>query len=256
MPFSFESVGIAATRFRAMEQRNVWTTPKSYLELLSLYRNLLSKKREENDAAQARLIAGIQKLVECGETVAKLEVEVADMVVKAEEKAKVSEGIATVVNKEKAIVEVENAAAEEEAEKVAVIQVNVTQQAADAERDLAMAEPAVEKAMAALDTLDEKSLSQCKTMQKPPPGVDDVFSAVCTLLAGTPGASAGGIKVQKSGKVKDGDKDWNAAKKALLGNVKGFIEELKGYKAQIDAQKVPKINWKEVRLPRTGALYC
>ena len=103
MPFSFESVGQAATRFRDLEQRNVWTTPKSYLELLSLYRNLLAKKREENDKAQARLIAGIQKLVQCGETVAQLEVEVADMVVKAEEKAKVSEGIANVVNKEKAI---------------------------------------------------------------------------------------------------------------------------------------------------------
>ena len=146
----------------------------------------------------------------------------------------------------------ENAAAEAEAEKVGVIQVDVTKQAADAERDLAMAEPAVAKAMAALDTLDEKSLSQCKTMQKPPPGVDDVFSAVCTLLAGTPGPQAQGIKVQKSGKVKDGDKDWNAAKKALLGNVKGFIEELKGYKAQIDAQKVPKINWKEVSVSRAA----
>ena len=101
--------------------------------------------------------------MECGETVATLEVQVADMVVKAQEKASVSEGIAVVVNKEKAIVEVENAAAEEEAEKVAVIQVTVTQQAADAERDLAMAEPAVEKAMAALDTLNEKDLSgYCK----------------------------------------------------------------------------------------------
>ena len=54
-------------------------------------------------------------------------------------------------------------------------------------------------------------------MQKPPPGVDDVFSAVMTLLAGTPGPVAAGIKVQKSGKVKDADKDWNAGKKALLG---------------------------------------
>ena len=31
--------------------------------------------------------------------------------------------------------------------------------------------------MAALDTLDEKALGECKTMGKPPPGVDDVFGA-------------------------------------------------------------------------------
>ena len=29
--------------------------------------------------------------------------------------------------------------------------------------------------MAALNTLKPKDLSECKTMQKPPPGVDDVF---------------------------------------------------------------------------------
>ena len=43
--------------------------------------------------------------------------------------------------------------------------------------DLAKAEPAVEAAMAALDSLDPKSLTECKGMIKPPGGVDDVFAA-------------------------------------------------------------------------------
>ena len=49
------------------------------------------------------------------------------------------------------------------------------------------------------------------------------------------------MTVQKSGKVREKDKDWGAAKKVLLGNVKGFIEELKGFKALIDTFKVPKV---------------
>ena len=37
---------------------------------------------------------------------------------------------------------------------------------------------AVEKAMAALDSLNVKDLSEAKTMSKPPKGVDDIFAAV------------------------------------------------------------------------------
>ena len=43
--------------------------------------------------------------------------------------------------------------------------------------DLAKAEPAVEAAMAALDSLDPKSLTECKGMIKPPGGVDDIFAS-------------------------------------------------------------------------------
>ena len=38
--------------------------------------------------------------------------------------------------------------------------------------------------MAALDTLNKKDLGECKTMAKPPMGVDDVFAATMILLAG------------------------------------------------------------------------
>lgn len=64
-----------------------------------------------------------------------------------------------------------------EADKVAIIQNEVSRKQADAETDLAKAEPAVLAAMSALDTLDKSQLGQCKTMSVPPPGVVDIFIA-------------------------------------------------------------------------------
>lgn len=43
-------------------------------------------------------------------------------------------------------------------------------------------EPALMRAMSALDSLDKRDLGNCKTMAKPPQGVDDVFGAVMVLL--------------------------------------------------------------------------
>ena len=86
---------------------------------------------------------------------------------------------------------------------------------------MAMAEPLVEQAMAALNTLDKKDLGEAKTMAKTPPGVDDVFAATMILLANV----HPNVVVQKNGKVKD--TSWDACKKQLLGNIGEYIEWLK-----------------------------
>ena len=116
-----------------------------------------------------------------------LEAELKIKLVAAEEKKVKAEGIAEVVAKEKAVVEKETAMATEEAAKCAVIQEEVTKIATDAQNDLDAAEPLVAKAMEALNTLNKKELGECKTMSKPPSGVDDVFSAVMVLVAGSRG---------------------------------------------------------------------
>ena len=81
------------------------------------------------------------------------------------------------VRTEREGVERETENANIEADKVAIIQNEVSRKQADAETDLAKAEPAVLAAMSALDTLDKSQLGQCKTMSVPPPGVVDIFIA-------------------------------------------------------------------------------
>ena len=133
-------------------------TPKSYLELLMLYGGLLDTKRKEQDLNFTRLSDGLTKLRATAESVEQLKKDLAIMVEAAEKKKEVSEGIAEVVAREKAIVEVETAKAQEEAKIVAVIQEEVSVKAADTAADLAKAEPAVEAAMGALDTLEKKDI--------------------------------------------------------------------------------------------------
>jgi dynein heavy chain len=241
MPFSFDCVNKMAGEFLKVERRFVYTTPKSYLELLKLYQHLMKEKVHASEMAIDRLEGGLLKLKETGSSVAKLEEDLKVSLVAAEEKKIVSEGIAEVVAREKAIVENETAKAEIEAKAANVIQTEVTIKQRDTEADLAKAEPAVAQAMAALDSLNKKDLSECKTMSKPPGGVDDVFASTMILLAGVHPQ----VVVQKNGKVKD--RSWDAAKKQLLGSIPEYLDALKGFKAIADAGAVPNVNWKEVR---------
>mmetsp|Transcript_4425 Transcript_4425/g.9408 ORF Transcript_4425/g.9408 Transcript_4425/m.9408 type:complete len:4228 (+) Transcript_4425:42-12725(+) len=247
LPASFKHVEAMQIKFKQMENREVYTTPKSYLELLALYKKLLSDTRGKNDVAQARLLNGIQKLNECASIVDSLKADVAIKLEQAGEKAAIANGIATTVQAEKEVVEMETENANIEAAKVAQIQTDVTAQAASAEADLAAAEPAVEAAMAALDTLDIKALGNCKSMMKPPPGVDDVFASVMVLMAGCQTPTGKLIPAEKSGKVREKNRDWGTCKKVLLGNIPQLVADLKLLKDEYDAGRVPHVNWKEVR---------
>ena len=244
MPELAGSTNAMATTFKQMEGRFVYTTPKSYLELLKLYSELLARKRAENDTASLRLQNGIKKLEETTAVVDVLKESIAGDVADAEEKKATSDKIAKVCAAEKEVVEMETENANIEEKKVTKIAADVKEKKESAEADLAQAEPAVEAAMAALDTLDVKDLQMCKTMSKPPPGVDDVFNACLVLLASYDPA----VPVQKSGKVKDKDRTWDCAKKVFLKDPKVFLDNLKSFKTGFEEGKVPAVNFKEVRM--------
>lgn len=241
LPFSFEAVNKATTEYKKKERRNVYTTPKSYLELIKLYKILLEDRRSDASAAISRLDNGLTKLRDTSECVARLEVDLKVMLEDASIKREKAEKISETVSKEKAIVEVETANAQKEKEQVAKIAEEVGKKQQDTENDLAKAEPAVEAAMQALDTLDQKDLSACKGMLKPPPQLDEVFAATMCLLAGVMPS----VVVQKNGKVKD--QSWDAAKKQLMGNIKDYMMYLKEIKARVDDGSINQQNFKEVR---------
>jgi len=241
LPFSFGEVNKMATKFRQQERRHVYTTPKSFLELLKLYGGLLENKRKDADSAIERLANGLQKLRETAAAVTQIAQDLGVSLEEADQKRTVAEGIAEVVSKEKAIVEVETAKAQIQAADVAKIQLEVGEKQRSTEEDLAKAEPMVEAAMAALDTLDKKELGEAKTMAKPPAGVDDVFGATMILLANV----HPNVVVQKNGKVKD--RSWDACKKQLLGSIPEYMEFLKGIKTGVDERTIPPMNFKEVK---------
>lgn len=168
MPFSFESVNKMAVRYKDTDRRYVYTTPKSYLELLKLYKALLAQKRVASTAAINRLATGLDKLRETGALVSKIEEELKVKLVEAEAKKAEAAVIAADVAANKAIVEEETAKATAIANEAAEVAARASAIKADAERDLEAALPAVEAAMAALNTLNKKDLGECEFFSSSP----------------------------------------------------------------------------------------
>lgn len=72
------SVEEAADNFYDELRRRVYTTPKSYLDLISLYINTLDRKRKEVSANKDRLSQGLKKLEETNKQIADLKVSLAE----------------------------------------------------------------------------------------------------------------------------------------------------------------------------------
>jgi dynein heavy chain len=62
MAAAHEAVGGAAAAYLASCRRYCYTTPKSYLELIALYKQLLGRRRSEVGGAKARLRSGVEKI--------------------------------------------------------------------------------------------------------------------------------------------------------------------------------------------------
>ena len=72
MAFAHSAVGKCAATYRLEQQRAVYTTPKSYLELISLYKRLLGSTSASLDGKVGRLERGLSKLVATSEGVASI----------------------------------------------------------------------------------------------------------------------------------------------------------------------------------------
>jgi dynein heavy chain len=220
MPISFSQVGEAAKRYLQQEKRYCYTTPKTFLELIKLYKNILASNRQKIEANIDRLQNGLDKLEQTQGDVDVLVEKAKVKAVEVEEKVVEADAFAEKVGEEKAGAAVENAAAAIEEAKCNEIAAAVAIKQASCESDLAAAEPLVEAALAALDTLNKKDLGEAKSLKKPPAGVDDITAVILILLQNNPK-----------------DKSWNAATK-MMGNVDKFMDTLKGFKEEIDSGNV------------------
>ena len=62
MPHSFAVVNAASTKFKDVERRFNYTTPKTFLELIKLYKGVLGRKRKATTDNIDRLETGLTKL--------------------------------------------------------------------------------------------------------------------------------------------------------------------------------------------------
>ncbi|CAB3230574.1 unnamed protein product [Arctia plantaginis] len=202
-------------------KRYNYVTPTAYLELINMFKSLLTRKRTELLTGEQRYLMGLDQLAIAAKSVAALQeaLEIlqpklaAGAAAVAETTAKVEkekEGVALV----EAEVLVDQAAAAEQAQEAQGIK-------DECDADLAEAMPILNSALAALDTLTPQDITFIKTMKSPPRGIRLVMEAICILKEVKPD------KVPNPSGVGTIEDYWGPSKK-LLNDIK-FLESLQNY---------------------------
>ena len=73
MPYSFNVVGKYSKEIKEVERRYVYTTPKSFLELVKLFKGMLDQKITFIDDEKTKFEIGVGKLKDTEEAVAIIE---------------------------------------------------------------------------------------------------------------------------------------------------------------------------------------
>ncbi|XP_023932407.1 dynein heavy chain 3, axonemal [Lingula anatina] len=229
-----QSVRALSEKYYETMQRRNYVTPTSYLELIKTFKTLLNKKRMELLTLKQRYVIGLEKLEfsESQINVMKQELqELQPMLIKTsaetDDLIKVIETETVEVEAIKSVVAADEAVANKAASESQAIK-------DECEAKLAEAMPAMNAAIAALDTLKQNDITIVKSMTNPPAGVRLVMEAVCIMKGQKPDKTR-----DPSGKTVEDY--WPVAKK-LLGDLK-FLESLKVY----DKDNIPEATMKKIR---------
>ncbi|GAA54008.1 dynein beta chain ciliary, partial [Clonorchis sinensis] len=215
MAFAHSTVNELSRDYLDKERRHNYTTPKSFLEQISLYKRMVGAQIEELQQKIDRLVNGLDRLRDAGEQTSELKVQLAAQEVIVNEKTENANKLIAVVGQETEKVSAEKEIAAEEEAKVSVIKAEVTRKQRDCEEDLRKAEPALIAAQEALNTLNKNNLTELKALTTPPPDVVLVCSAVMCLFA-------------MDGKLPK-DRSWRAAKAGMMSKVDQFLSNLLNY---------------------------
>lgn len=188
-------------------KRYNYVTPTNYLELVKGYRTLLAEKSGELGASASKLANGLAKLEDARESVEVLskELEVKKVVVAQSQKD--CEDLLVQIVSERRVADEQRKQVEADSERIGLEAAECKAISDDAEADLAIAMPALEKAMEEVDKLDKGSISEVKAYTKPPALVETVLQAVMILF--------------------NKPTDWGNAKKVLSES--NFLQQIKGY---------------------------
>ncbi|CAF1186132.1 unnamed protein product [Adineta steineri] len=227
MAYVHSSVNEMSVQYLTNERRYNYTTPKSFLEQIGLYRNLLQTKRREHEDGILRLENGLVKLEsvakQTDELKEKLKVEEVEVTKKNTEADRL---IKVVESETKKVTEQRESAAIEEKE-VAEKKERVAERQAESDRDLQKALPALKAAEDALNTLNRNNLTELKSFATPPAAILKVTATIQILLSPP-------NRVPR-------DRTWRAAK-SMIGDVGVFLNTLLNY----DKNHIPESSLKAV----------
>jgi dynein heavy chain len=201
-------------------KRHNYITPTHFLELSKGYRVILTEKRTELGNGRDKLANGLAKLVEARDGVEVMSVELEKKKVVCAQSQKDCENLLVEIVSERRVADEQRKQVEGDSERIGKEEIECKAIADDAEAELNVALPALQKAMAEVEKLDKSAISEIKAYKSPPKQVETVLAAVMILF---------GNKT-----------DWTTAKK-VLGEA-NFLQSIKGYdKDNVSATIMKKI---------------
>lgn len=223
------NVRTLSQKFYENEGRYNYVTPTSYLELISTFETLLSKKRTENMRQKRRYDTGLEKINASAEQVANMQQELEALKPELVKKSEEVEERAKEIQKEKEeVVEPKKASVKEE-EQQAEKQANQAKQIRDeCDQELAEALPALNEAKAALDTIKPADINYMRNFSNPPEVIKLIMEAVCVLLDEKPAKNR-----DESGRAVY---DYWKPSLGLLSQPDQFVSRLKEY----DKDNIPQ----------------
>ncbi|XP_041639844.1 dynein heavy chain 1, axonemal [Cheilinus undulatus] len=217
-----QTVARKCEQYLAELSRHNYVTPKSYLELLKIFSDLIGRKKQELCSARQRMKTGLDKLLSTAEDVSTMQEKLETMRPLLEEAAKDTEVTMETIQRDTVVAEETRKSVQAEEDKASEKASFAGAIAADAQRDLDEALPALDAALTSLKSLNKNDVTEVRAMQRPPRGVKLVIEAVCIMK---------GIKPKKVPGEKPGTKidDYWEPGKSLLQDPAKFLESLFKY---------------------------
>lgn len=168
--------------YHSMMRRQIYQTPKSYLSFIAAYKTMYTSKLKALKEKEARVKLGLEKLVQGAQDVEAMKIVLAKEQVKLEE--------ATVnTNKMLKSLEISSNEAKTEGEQVAGIKTRCEEDAsrigkekASCTNDLAKAQPFVDQANAAINSIKPAHIGEIKKLANPSDIIKLVFDCVLILF--------------------------------------------------------------------------
>ncbi|KAL4466850.1 hypothetical protein ABPG74_010447 [Tetrahymena malaccensis] len=182
------------TYFKNLKRR-VYITPKSYIDLIESYKQLIKMKQDQLESQKNKLSNGLYKLKEANDTIASLKEKLTELqpvlqkkTIEQDELIKKLEADSYEANKVRSVVKEEEAQVNEKASEIREMKV-------EADKVLQAALPMLQAANEALNILDRKVISEIKANNNPNELVLFTLQCVCCLF--------------------DEKQDWDSIKKLL-----------------------------------------
>ncbi|SPR00935.1 unnamed protein product (mitochondrion) [Plasmodiophora brassicae] len=156
--------------------------PAAFLELVRIYLLLVQERREQQGARADRYAGGLGKLRETGAAVDQMRAALVRLQPELAQASADTAALLAVLERDQQVVGEQSFACARDTADCADVTQRVEAIRDECQRDLQAAMPALDAAVASLDTINKDDLAVVKSFANPPKLVELVMSAVCLLM--------------------------------------------------------------------------